>query len=81
MATRNTAASTGEKAQTALARILLDKIREDRYPSYTQMSILEQTMPASLQGEYFTVLLEKVQNDSRPSITMLRRIQQLAGQL
>ena len=45
------------------------------------MSILEQTLPASLQGEYFTVLLEKVQNDQRPSITMLRRIQQLSGQL
>jgi len=72
---------TREQAQTAISRILLEKIREDRFPSYTQMTLLEQTIPPSLHRAYLNVLLEKVLSDNRPSITMLRRIQRFASQL
>jgi hypothetical protein len=70
-----------EQAQTALLRVLLEKIREDRYPSYTQMTMLEQMLPPSLYREYLNVLLQKVMSENRPSITMLRRIQKFASQL
>jgi hypothetical protein len=70
-----------KEAQTALAELLLDRIRQDRHPSYTEMAIFEQTAPREMAGEYLKVLLEKVANDGRPSITMLRHIQQLAAQL
>jgi hypothetical protein len=70
-----------EQAQTALSRILLERIRQDRYPSHTQMTMLEQTMPPSLYREYLNVLLEKVISENRPSITMLRRTQRFASQL
>ena len=79
--TQSRADVSREQAQTALSRILLEKIREDRYPSYTQMTMLEQTLPPSLYREYLNVLLEKVMSENRPSITMLRRIQQFASQL
>jgi hypothetical protein len=68
-----------EEAQTALSRILLEKIRQDRFPSTTQMAMLEQSLPPSLNREYLNILLEKVIQDERPSITMLRRIQRIAG--
>ena len=81
MASRNRAEVTREQAQTALSRVLLEKIRKDTYPSYTQMSLLEQSIPPSLHREYLEILLEKVMHDERPSITMLRRIQQFSAQL
>ena len=77
-------ASTGEvtreQAQTAFSRILLEKIRQDRNPSYTQMRLLEQTIPPSLHREYLTILLEKVMDDNTPSTTMLRKIQRFMSE-
>jgi hypothetical protein len=70
-----------EQVQTAISRILLEKIRGDRYPSYTQMTMLEQTIPPSLYREYLNVLLEKVISENRPSVTMIRRIQRFASHL
>jgi hypothetical protein len=70
-----------EKAQTALARALLEHIRRDNYPSTTHMAILEQTIPPALLGEYLTVLLAKVADDRWPSIPMLRRIARISARL
>jgi hypothetical protein len=70
-----------EQAQTAISRILLEKIRKDRYPSSTQMTMLEQTIPPSLYREYLNVLLEKVLSENRPSVTMLGRLQRFASRL
>lgn len=72
---------TAQEAQTALARVLLECVRRDKYPSWTQMQILEETLPRSLRREYLNVLLEKVLADSWPSITMLRHIAGLAQSL
>ena len=66
-----------QEAQTAIARLLLGKIRSDTYPSSTQMDMLEQMMPRALRSEYFDVLLEKVSADQWPSISMLKRMSRL----
>lgn len=63
-------------ARTAFSEVLLDRIRQDRFPSYTEMSIFEQTAPAEMAPEYLEVLITKVASE-RPSITMLRHISQL----
>jgi hypothetical protein len=72
---------TAEEAQTALARILLERVRRDKYPSWTHMQLLEEVLPQSLQREYVNVLLEKVVSDSSPSIPMLRHVARLAQNL
>ena len=72
---------TRDKAQTVLARVLLDRIRHDTHPSTTHMSMLEQVIPPALLGEYLTILLAKVSGDRWPSIPMLRRIQRISSQL
>ena len=69
------------EAQTALARILMERVRADRHPSVTQMTILEETIPPPLVEEYLEMLLEKMAQDRTPSVPMLRRIQRIAGQL
>jgi hypothetical protein len=68
-------------AQTALAQTILEKIRQDPYPSYTQMTIFEETAPRELAQEYLEVLISKVEAEQWPSTTMLRRIQQVAAAL
>jgi len=81
LASRNTGDVSRLQAQTALSRVLLDKIRNDNHPSFTQMNMLEQTLPQSLHREYLGILLEKVMGEQWPSISMLRRIQRFSNQL
>ena len=71
----------GEEARNAIARLLLEKVRQDKHPSTTQMDIIEQMMPPYLLRDYLNVLLEKVMTDSTPSIPMLRRLTRIAAQL
>ena len=81
MASRNKGDVSRLQTQTALSRVLLDKIRNDKHPSFTQMNMLEQTLPQSLHREYLSILLEKVMGEQWPSISMLRRIQRFSAQL
>jgi hypothetical protein len=62
---------------------LLEKIREDPYPSSTQMSLVEEALAEmpQLVPDYMQVLLEKVANDRFPSTYMLKRIATVAEQL
>jgi hypothetical protein len=70
-----------DDAQTVVARFLLERIRQDKYPSITQMSLLEEMLPASLRPQYLNILLEKAASTPTPSISMLRRIQQIDKQI
>jgi hypothetical protein len=70
-----------QEAQVALARFLLDKIRTDKYPSSTQMDLLEQMIPRPLASEYFDVLLEKVAVDQWPSNSLLARMSRLTAEM
>jgi hypothetical protein len=70
-----------KEAEGMLTQVILDHLREDRFPSYTQMTILEESLPREMVDEYLEILLEKVQNDRFPSITMLRRIQRVCEAL
>lgn len=72
---------TREEVQTAIARILLERVRKDRYPSWTHIQLIEQLIPQSMQREYVNILLEKVLSDSQPSIPMLRHIARLAERM
>jgi hypothetical protein len=64
-------------AQEALSRVLMDRIRKDKYPSRAEMEILEATLPIEMKDEYLSILVEKVAREGRPSLTMLRHISQL----
>jgi hypothetical protein len=68
-------------AEALFTRILLDKVREDKFPSATQMTLIEESIPREMVQEYLEILLEKVQADRFPSIPMLRRMQRVAEAL
>jgi len=65
------------ESRVALAGILLEKVRNERHPSSTQMTIIEEVLPPQLLPRYVEVLLEKVAQDDRPSTPMLQRIQRV----
>ena len=72
---------TCDEARAEIVETLLEKIREDRFPSATQMAIVEEVLPREMIPEYIDVLLDKVAQDTVPSIPMLRRIQRVADKL
>jgi hypothetical protein len=72
---------TRDEARAQIVETLMDKIRADRYPSATQMAILEEILPREMVADYLDVLLDKIADDTVPSIPMLRRIQRVAEQL
>jgi hypothetical protein len=66
--------------QERYAEVLLDRIRDDRYPSTTQMDLLEAVAPPQQLAEYVMHLLERISNEPHPSTSMMQRVQRLAAQ-
>jgi hypothetical protein len=59
---------------------LLDRVREDRYPSNAMLDLLEANVAnENERAELVDVLMEKLQANRYPSLPMLRRIVRLAG--
>jgi hypothetical protein len=69
------------ESQAVVAGMLLKKVREDRYPSSTEMAMIEQIIPPQLLPRYVEVLLEKIAQDNRPSISMLHRLQRVINSM
>jgi len=72
---------TREEANGWLASMLMEKVRDDRYPSATQMAIIEEILPREMVSDYLEILIEKAAEDKVPSIPMLQRIQRVAQSL
>ena len=72
---------TRDEANGWLVEMLLDKVREDPYPSATQLSIIEQVIPQAMVPDYLDVLIDKAAEDTFPSIPMLQRISRVAASL
>jgi hypothetical protein len=68
-----------EEAQGRLVQMLMDKVREDTYPSSTQLSLIEESIPREMLGDYIELLVDKAAQDEFPSIPMLRRISRVAA--
>jgi hypothetical protein len=61
------------ESSAVFAGLLLKRIRDDRYPSSTEMDLIEQVIPPQLLPRYVEVLLDKIAQDNRPSISMMHR--------
>ena len=72
---------TRDEARSWYVQVLLKKVRDDPYPSATQLSLIEESLPRDMVSDYLQVLMDKVAEDSVPSIPMLKRIQRVAESL
>lgn len=59
--------------------LLLEKVRQDRYPSSHHLDLLEQNLVGHEREAFVDVLYEKVVADRYPSTAMLSRLIRLAG--
>ena len=62
------------ESRAVVAGMLLNKVRQERYPSATELSLIEQIIPSQLLPRYVDVLVEKIAQDDRPSISLLHRL-------
>ena len=69
------------ETRAMLAGHLLKKVRDDKYPSVTEMAIIEEVIPPQLLPRYVEILIEKVMEENRPSISMLHRIRRLINSI
>jgi hypothetical protein len=67
-----------DEAQARLVQMLMDKVRSDPYPSATHLTIIEESIPREMLGDYLQLLVAKAAADEYPSIPMLRRISRVA---
>jgi hypothetical protein len=65
--------------QDQFAETLLNKIRQDNYPSGTQMDMLEAVASERMLLEYLLELMDRIQREPYPSIPMMQRVQSLIG--
>jgi hypothetical protein len=72
---------TRDQVQGILVQLLLDKVRETRYPSPTHLDLIEASIPPAMIPDYVEVLVEKVTQDTHPSLSHLRRLQRVAQRL
>jgi len=63
----------------AVLDLLLDKVREDRYPSPTMLDDIERLLTPWRRDDYAEVLLEKVREDRYPSHAMIERLLRLSS--
>jgi hypothetical protein len=62
------------EARAVLAGMLLKRVKEERYPSPTELSLIEEIIPPQLLPRYVDVMLDKLAQESRPSISMIHRL-------
>ena len=59
------------------AETLLERISSDKYPSCTQMDMLESIAPPTVLAQYALHLMERIDEDQYPSVPMMQRIQRV----
>lgn len=69
------------EAQAVAAGMLLKRVKDDRYPSSTEMNLIEEIIPPQLLPRYVDVLLEKIAQDPRPSISMIHRLNRVVASM
>jgi hypothetical protein len=70
----------GDDLRTQVRELILDKVREDPYPSTTHLDMVEGLLDDDDEGteSYADALMDKVRNDAFPSIDHLKRLINLA---
>ena len=68
------ASNTNAEYRAKYLRLMMERVREDHYPSTTHMDLIERALPPQWIPDYLDILLEKVADDGQPSISMLKRI-------
>jgi hypothetical protein len=72
---------TRDEAQALLVQMLLERVRQDQFPSMTHLDLIEEWIPTALIPDYVEILMDKVDDGDYPSMPMLRRLRRAAAAL
>ena len=72
-------ATDNDDARAALVYTLLQKVKDDRYPSTTMLDLIEQLLTPEEIPAYVVFLQERLREDRYPSIPMLDRLVSLVS--
>jgi hypothetical protein len=68
-----------DTARGELIATLLEKVRDDPYPSSTMLDLLEELLTDEERPAYVAFLQDKLRRDRFPSIPMLKRLTDLVA--
>jgi hypothetical protein len=71
------ARNRGTDPQSRLLDLLLDKVRQESFPSPTMLDVIEGILDEDHAEQYASTLLEKIEADPYPSLDHIQRIQAL----
>jgi hypothetical protein len=63
-----------ERARAELVATMLEKVKDDPYPSATMLDLIEELLTPEETPEYVMFLQDRIRSDRFPSIPMLRRL-------
>ena len=66
-------------ARGALLTTLMEKVRDDPYPSSTMLDLIEEMLTEEEVPAYVLFLQEKIAGDRFPSISMIKRLTELVS--
>jgi hypothetical protein len=72
------ASDPGNELHAQILELILDKVREDPFPSTTMLDMVEQMLRPEDVEQYTSVLFDKVSQDTYPSMDQLRRLRAFA---
>ena len=72
------ASNQGSDLHAEIFELLLEKVRNDAFPSVTVLDLIEQSLRPEDVKAYTDVLKEKVRSDTYPSYDHLKRLQAFA---
>jgi hypothetical protein len=75
---RDRADDGGQDLHAQILELLLEKVRDDPYPSTTHLDLIEQILRDDETEQYTSILIDKVSDESYPSLDHLRRLQNFA---
>ena len=63
-----------DDARGALVQTLLEKVRDDPYPSSTMLDLIEELLTPEEMPSYVVFLQQRLRDEQFPSIPMLKRL-------
>jgi hypothetical protein len=67
-----------EDARKRLLKSLMDRVRNDRFPSSTMLDTIEELLHEDEVSEYTDILLGHIEDDTYPSTPMIARLRDLS---
>ena len=63
-----------DDARAELVATLLEKVRQDQYPSTTMLDLIEELLTPEETPAYVVFLQDRIRSESYPSIPLLKRL-------